>query len=142
MTKHNAHLYLPILQALAEGKTIQYRGDHSGWIDSNPDTRFNLGLDPENYRIKPDPVKVPLGPEDVPPGSVFRWIDQKHSFLAVWYSVAYVLKDNVCLFSEHREAHPAWKTLKDDWEINRSLPETGKWDSSDWKPCWKEGGQE
>ena len=51
MNKENAHLYLPLVKALADGKTIQIISAGS-WSDvlgpsfSDP---------PENYRIKPEP---------------------------------------------------------------------------------------
>lgn len=56
MNKHNAHLYLPLVQALAEGKTLQIKGviDNS-WVDL-PNVAF--GDRPERYRIKPEPKKV------------------------------------------------------------------------------------
>jgi hypothetical protein len=51
MNKQNAHQYLTLVQALAEGKTIQYRAS----------TKWNDMIDlefvdpPERYRIKPEP---------------------------------------------------------------------------------------
>lgn len=55
MTKHNAQQYLHLVQALADGKTIQMRdGCNNNWADKD-DIRFNL--DPECYRIKPEPIK-------------------------------------------------------------------------------------
>lgn len=68
MNKENAHLYLPFVQALAEGKTIQY-GSESIWGEVKDP---NFLSSPHYYRIKPAPVMVPLGPEDVPPGSAIR----------------------------------------------------------------------
>jgi len=51
MNKDNAHLYLPLAQALAEGKTIQFR--HSeGWKDTSEVYMSS----PEHYRIKPEPL--------------------------------------------------------------------------------------
>lgn len=67
MTKHNAKDYLPLVQALAEGKTIQsnYRGTH--WVDLD-DVSFS---DPHKcYRIKPEPRRWWLvwdGPEQYRP---------------------------------------------------------------------------
>lgn len=52
MNKENAKEYLPLVQALAEGKTIQVRITRSPeeWVDErNP----SLELDPSYYRIKP-----------------------------------------------------------------------------------------
>ena len=53
MNRENAAAFLPLVQALAEGKTIQYNNDVSGWVDvENPS--FD-GSQPEWFRIKPEP---------------------------------------------------------------------------------------
>jgi hypothetical protein len=52
MTKENAHLYLPLIQALAEGKTIEY-GSGSIWGQVN-EPKFIYP--PQYYRIKPEPT--------------------------------------------------------------------------------------
>lgn len=55
MNAQNAHQYIPLVQALADGKTIQ--GRHSknhDWIDK---PYLNFLAEPECYRIKPDPPK-------------------------------------------------------------------------------------
>ena len=55
MNKDNAHLYLPLVQALAEGKTIQYANKNypnTGWKTLDD---FTLAGDPDCYRIKPEP---------------------------------------------------------------------------------------
>jgi hypothetical protein len=49
MTKENAEEFLPIVQALAEGKTIQF-GGLQDWSDIR-DVLFDS--EPEYYRIKP-----------------------------------------------------------------------------------------
>ena len=51
MTKETAKEYLPLVQALAEGKTIQC--DTSGeWLDLG---RVEFTGSPDHYRIKPEP---------------------------------------------------------------------------------------
>lgn len=52
MNKENAHLYLPLVQALAEGKTIQFKTTSGNWEDQ---VNLHFSLDPEDYRIKPEP---------------------------------------------------------------------------------------
>lgn len=56
MNKDNAHLYLPLVQALAEGKTIQFKRsvENSPWCDCMG-SEFSFGDSPEKYRIKPEP---------------------------------------------------------------------------------------
>ena len=52
MKQQNAHEYLPLVQALADGLTIQYN-DGGDWVDvENLNTD---SYDPDEYRIKPEP---------------------------------------------------------------------------------------
>ena len=51
MNKENAHEYMPLVQALADGKTIQ-ENYFKRWCDTrNP----NFNMDVSFYRIKPEP---------------------------------------------------------------------------------------
>lgn len=53
MNKDNAAQFLPLVQALADGKTLQWRqGVDSAWHDTGGEVRFNY--DATNYRIKPE----------------------------------------------------------------------------------------
>jgi hypothetical protein len=54
MTKENAHLFLPLVEAMAEGKTIQQQSLNGNWQDL-PTVYFNSDF--ESYRIKPEPRK-------------------------------------------------------------------------------------
>lgn len=56
MNKDNAYLYLPLVQALAEGKTIQVKEvGTNAWYDLNP---VDFTRKPEFYRIKPESKKM------------------------------------------------------------------------------------
>jgi hypothetical protein len=82
---------------------------------------------------KPDAL-VPLGPEDYPPGSVLRFAEQH------WYNALYVSREVICLISGDSVAWKDWNKLQDDgWQINTSLPDTGRWDKDAWRPCSKPG---
>ena len=50
MNAKNAHEYLPLVQALADGKTIQVLGKDGNWYDSRL-----INTPPSRYRIKPEP---------------------------------------------------------------------------------------
>ncbi len=52
MNKHNARDYLPLVQALAEGKTIQIKTDANVWEDRE---EVPFLCDPCVYRVKPEP---------------------------------------------------------------------------------------
>lgn len=57
MTRENAKELLPIIQAFAEGKTIQVQEDID-WCYLGNDADFNLN--PSRYRIKPEPKYRPF----------------------------------------------------------------------------------
>ena len=54
MNKENAHQYLPLIQALADGKKLQiaYTSDPNAWYDAE---EINFIWDLSLYRIKPEP---------------------------------------------------------------------------------------
>lgn len=55
MNSTNAKDYLPLVQALAEGKVIQISSGEGHWADiSDP----NFGSHASDYRIKPDPREI------------------------------------------------------------------------------------
>ena len=60
ITKENAHLYLPLVQALKDGKTLQVTNLHE-WVDVEL-TFFRLP--PEQYRIKPEPLEINIWVDD------------------------------------------------------------------------------
>ena len=53
MTREEAKEYLPIMQAFAEGKTIQYLDDRGFWNDIKTCVSFDYNI--SCYRIKPEP---------------------------------------------------------------------------------------
>lgn len=64
MNKDNAREYLPLVQALVDGKTVQYRLLGEKW-STGGDVDFTLP--PDQYRIKPEPreIWVVNGDEDL-----------------------------------------------------------------------------
>lgn len=57
MTREQAKAILPIIQAYAEGKTIQYRTSNNEWVDTYKPSFSNSS---SNYRIKPEPKYRPF----------------------------------------------------------------------------------
>ena len=53
MNKDNAHLYLPLVQALAEGKKVEYKDVDGDWITPR---EISFYADPDRYRVKPEPI--------------------------------------------------------------------------------------
>ena len=54
MNKEDAHLYLPLVQALVDGKTLQAKDITGEWSDL---LNVTLAGEPQDYRIKPGPRK-------------------------------------------------------------------------------------
>ena len=60
MNRHQAKELLPIIQAFAEGKTIQYRRGDVDWVDVAPYSALSFSDDASKYRIKPKPKYCPF----------------------------------------------------------------------------------
>lgn len=80
------------------------------------------------------PVMMPLGPEDVPPGSVIRDNQADPSY---WIAIIKSVTEGVW----HDETGGGvrftyWISLRAAWQINRSLS-LGKWDPNAWEKCEK-----
>jgi hypothetical protein len=50
MNRQNAHEYLPLVQAIADGKTVQVQGGDGNWYNSKL-----INIPAHRYRIKPEP---------------------------------------------------------------------------------------
>lgn len=79
MTRENAKELLPIIQAFAEGKTIQVQEDID-WCYLGNDADFNLN--PSRYRIKPEPKYRPFKDaeecwQEMQKHQPFGWIKDK-----------------------------------------------------------------
>lgn len=59
MNKDNAHLFMPLVAALAGGKTIQYRNPVDGrWTDMGPEANITFSRSIDSYRIKQEPKEL------------------------------------------------------------------------------------
>lgn len=57
MNRQEAKELLPVIQAFAEGKTVQFKNSFEDWIDCD-NIMFNWP--PKDYRIKPEPKYRPF----------------------------------------------------------------------------------
>lgn len=121
MNKENAHLYLPLVQALAEGKMIEILVNKKGCEDWEETVDLDFSCAPDCYRIKPEPVMIPLGPDDVPPGSAIRQLGGNG-----WAIITVVGTDGV---SWPTVPECPYDRLAATWEIKRP--------GEDWSPCHK-----
>lgn len=100
MNREQAKELLPIIQAFAEGKTIQVREDID-WCYLGNETDFNLS--PQRYRIKPEPKYRPFANADecwqeMQKHQPFGWIKASHGkFLIIGFKnnvIAFGINDN------------------------------------------------
>lgn len=81
MTREHAKELLPIIQAFAEGKAVEYLNDENVWIKCNNPSFWE---DPKHYRIKPEPKYRPFKSRDecwneMLKHQPFGWIKNKNS---------------------------------------------------------------
>lgn len=135
--------YCHLKSALAEGKAIQAKA-HGEWHDEDFNKLKLEDFSPNFLRIKPTPVLVPLEPRDVPPGSVLRstcWVSW------LWIAPVFVFEDGITwvrhpLYGSQTVESLLYSQLMEEWEFNRSIPLTGKWDATAWEACSKVKGVE
>jgi hypothetical protein len=131
-------------EALKQGNLIQYTDDNnynSQWIDCPVPQWVKEGPGKVNprYRIKPEPKMIPLGPEDVLPGSAFRMKLFKEG---IWVMPCATSSNGISYSNPDLKSEEIdWAELFHEWQINRSIPLTGKWDANAWEPCEKEAAE-
>ena len=90
MKQHEAKQFLPIIQAWADGKTIQWRETPTSgqWHDYLSVGLCNFSGSADEYRIKPEPKLRPWKPDEVPFGALIRVKASK-----VWHLIVGVCGD-------------------------------------------------
>lgn len=83
---------------------------------------------------EPQTKTVTLGPEDVPPGSVIRGQNWALDWGKCWLAV---LETTLTGVHCNRGDEHRFTSLQFGWQINRSIPLTGKWNPDAWEPCSK-----
>ena len=107
MTREEAKELLPIIQAFAEGKVIEIFDDEIGWVVEKENPKFDLN--PEFYRIKPEPKYRPFKTkeecwQEMHQHPDFGWVlakDSKIMYHICVVGIGYVLIDSMSpIFSE------------------------------------------
>ena len=88
MTREQAKELLPIIQAYAEGKTIQYKNKEGEWADVTFEENLSFINTPSKYRIKPDPKYRPFRTKEecwneMQEHKLFGWITNKSQYLLI-----------------------------------------------------------
>lgn len=86
MNRQQAKELLPIIQAFAEGKTVEYKIE-KGWVQTNVPT-FNPYL--WEYRIKPEPKYRPFANEEecwqeMLKHQPFGWVKTDEGYELIWH---------------------------------------------------------
>ena len=106
--------------AFAAGKTIQCKDASTPWMDCETTPCWFHDVE---YRVKPEPVLVPLGPDDVPPGSTLE------TEMGGWMMITSIgLAGVVC--ATRSTGCIKWEELKRRFKINRN-------NGLGWQPCSK-----
>ena len=115
---------LPILQRLADDPSLPWQVRYPGgiWVDHEPNAcPLDRAAGDTEIRIKPPApapaVYGPLGPEDIPPGSVVRKNDAV--FPHSWSQIVAVTDDYVLILSSRGTSYILWIVLLRDYEILR-----------------------
>lgn len=100
MNRQEAKELLPIIQAFAEGKIIQFKNAFGNWVDCCDGALFNYP--PKEYRIKPEPKYRPFKDKEECWQEILKhhpigWIKDipNNNF----YSITEVT-DNACIFTD------------------------------------------
>ena len=104
MTRKEAKKLLPIIQAYAEGKTIQIKKD-GDWLELGENTEVYFSESPSDYRIKPEPKYRPFKTqeecwEEMHKHPDFGWIiakDSKIMYHIYVVGIGHVLIDSMSI---------------------------------------------
>lgn len=136
MNKEELKELAATLSGIADGERWERTNSITGeWCDPDhcgPELCLVMG---RKIRLKPEQQKAPLGPGDVPPGSAFTAIPDTFG-----YCCPVVVDEDGCYFASRDDGQDktvSWDAMVDDWQINRSIPLTGKWNPEAWQPCYK-----
>lgn len=86
MTREEVKNLFPVIQAFADGKTIQVKGGNGIWYDDGNELKFDL--DPQDYRIKPEPKYRPFKDseecwDEMQKHSPFGWITNSYGYFEI-----------------------------------------------------------
>lgn len=102
MTREEAKELLPIIQAFAEGKVVQYRNNSNEWLDIGKNASVGFTRDSLDYRIKPEPKYRPFRSQEecwkeMHKHPDFGWVIRSGVYLnisGVYCDTIYTLEDS------------------------------------------------
>lgn len=87
MNREQAKELLPIIQAFAEGKTVQFKNSFEDWIDCD---NIMLNRPPKDYRIKSEPKYRPFKDaeecwQEMQKHQPFGWVKTDEGYGQIWH---------------------------------------------------------
>ena len=116
MTREEAKELLPIIQAFAEGKTIQYKNTFDKWDDVEIDENLSFKDTPSMYRIKPEPKYRPFKTHgecwhEMLKHQPFGWVRSKKCNALLW-NVTSINKDDITIICDYYKFHRAFECFE------------------------------
>ena len=107
MTREEAKELLPIIQAFAEGKAIQFKTKYVDWIETDCPTWVKQS----QYRIKPEPKYRPFESQEecwneMLKHQPFGWVRSKKCKALLW-NVTSINKDDITIICDYYKFHRA-----------------------------------
>ena len=107
MTREQAKEILPIIQAFAEGKAIQFKTKYVDWIETDCPTWVKQS----QYRIKPEPKYRPFESQEecwneMLKHQPFGWVRSKKCKALLW-NVTSINKDDITIICDYYKFHRA-----------------------------------
>lgn len=115
MTREKVKELLPVLEAYANGKTIQYCNPEYHWEDVKPDEQLDFGGDVINYRIKSEPKYRQFNNskecwEEMQKHQPFGWVKNgKMNF-----NIACIRTDGIV---KNNGMYDSWLSFKDSFQL-------------------------
>ena len=111
MTREEAKELLPIIQAFAEGKVIQYRNNSNEWLDIGKNASVGFTRLPLDYRIKPEPKYRHFKTQEecwneMLKHQPFGWVRSKKCKALLW-NVTSINKDDITIICDYYKFHRA-----------------------------------
>lgn len=87
MNRQEAKELLPIIQAFAKGRSIEYQDSYEKWVESDI---MAFDLSPENYRIKREPKYRPFANaeecwQEMQKHQPFGWVKTDEGYERIWH---------------------------------------------------------
>ena len=116
MAREQTKEILPIIQAFAEGKIIQYKNFLDEWTDIEENEGLSFICPPSDYRIKPQQKYRPFESQEecwneMLKHQPFGWVRSKKCNALLW-NVTSINKDDITIICDYYKFHRAFECFE------------------------------